>query len=304
MNHTTMTDAVGMIDDRLISGAITYQGSGKKTNRIKWGALAACLCLVVIGAATIWGRGSQSVGCTAEPTNPAAVFQVSISKNDSVSDGQASTVIPLVSAMDGLCLTADGEMADGEISKTITVFVAPDDTQVHKDESMSREEAEALAYLDLDSAADEMKDRILEARRILIFSTSWVADGFSGSVQNVKTGEIIRTLPTFSELFPGWDIPVLPDTKDQITTDGLGADCLYELSVKITLVNETNLIGVSQEPMNMFDTDREITIYLPEDTTAGDLGLKTGDTVFVSYYGSGCSLSESSIKAYAIEKEK
>ena len=302
MNHTTMTDAVGMIDDRLISGAITYQGSGKKTNRIKWGALAACLCLVVIGAATIWGRGSRSVGCAAEPANPAAVFQVSISKNDSVSDGQASTVIPLVSAMDGVCLTADGEIADGEISKAITVFVAPDDTQVHKDESMSREEAEALAYLDLDSAADEMKDRILEARRILIFSTSWVADGFSGSVQNVKTGEIIRTLPTFSELFPGWDIPVLPDTKDQITTDGLGADCLYGLSVKITLVNETNLIGVSQEPMNMFDTDREITIYLPEDTTAGALGLKTGDTVFVSYYGSGCSLSESSIKAYEIEK--
>ena len=302
MNHTTMTDAVGMIDDRLISGAITYQGSGMKPGKVKWGALAACLCLVVIGAATIWGCGSRSVGCAAEPTNPAAVFQVSISKNDSVSDGQASTVIPLVSAMDGVCLTTDGEMADGEISKAITVFVAPDDTQVHKDESMSREEAEALAYLDLDSAADEMKDRILEARRILIFSTSWVADGFSGSVQNVKTGEIIRTLPTFSELFPGWDIPVLPDTKDQITTDGLGADCLYGLSVKITLVNETNLIGVSQEPMNMFDTDREITIYLPEDTTAGDLGLKTGDTVFVSYYGSGCSLSESSIKAYEIEK--
>lgn len=302
MNHTTMTDAVGMIDDRLISGAITYQGSGMKPGKVKWGALAACLCLVVIGAATIWGRGSQSVGCTAEPTNPAAVFQVSISKNDSVSDGQASTVIPLVSAMDGVCLTADGEMADGEISKAITVFVAPDDTQVHKDESMSREEAEALAYLDLDSAADEMKDRILEARRILIFSTSWVADGFSGSVQNVKTGEIIRTLPTFSELFPGWDIPVLPDTKDQITTDGLGADCLYGLSVKITIVNETNVIGVLQEPMNMFDADREITVYLPEGTTAGALGLKTGDTVFVSYYGSGCSLSESSIRAYEIEK--
>ncbi len=302
MNHTTMTDAVGLIDDRLISGAIIYQGSGMKPGKVKWGALAACLCLAVIGAVTIWGRGSRSVGCAAEPTNPAAVFQVSISKNDSVSDGQASTVIPLVSAMDGVCLTADGEMADGEISKAITVFVAPDDTQVHKDESMSREEAEALAYLDLDSAEDEMKDRILEARRILIFSTSWVADGFSGSVQNVKTGEIIRTLPTFSELFPGWDIPVLPDTKDQITTDGLGADCLYGLSVKITLVNETNLIGVSQEPMNMFDTDREITIYLPEDTTAGALGLKTGDTVFVSYYGSGCSLSESSIKAYEIEK--
>ena len=302
MNHTTMTDAVGLIDDRLISGAITYQGSGKKTNWVKWGALAACLCLVAIGAATIWGRGSRSVGCAADPTNPAAVIQVSISKNDSVSEGQANAVIPLVSARDGLCLTANGEMSDGEISKEITVFVAPEDAQDHWDSSMSREEAEALAYLDLDSAADEMKGRILEARRILIFSTSWVADGFSGSVQNVKTGEIIRTLPTFSELFPGWDLPVLPDTKNQITADGLGADCLYGLSLKVTIVNETDVIGVLQEPMNMFDADREITVYLPDDTTTGDLDLNTGDTVFVSYYGSGCSLSESSIKAYGIKK--
>lgn len=303
MNHTTMTDAVGLIDDRLISGAITYQGGGKKPGKVKWGALAACLCLVVIGAAAIWGHSSRHVGCAAEPTNPAAVIQVSISKNDSVSEGQGNVVIPLVSARDGLCLSADGEMAGGEASKEITVFIAPDDAQVHKDESMSREEAEALAYLDLDSVADEMKSRVLEARRILIFSTSWVADGFSGSVQNVKTGEIIRTLPTFSELFPGWDLPVLPDTKDQITADGFGADCLYGLSVKITIVNESNVIGVLQEPMNMFDADREITVYLPEGTTAGALGLKTGDTVFVSYYGNSCSLSEGSIRAYAIEKK-
>ncbi len=297
MNHTAMTDAVGLIDDRLISGAITYQGSGKKTNRIKWGALAACLCLAVIGAAAVWGRGIRPGGSTAEPTVPAAVIQVSLSKNDSASESGADAAIRLVSAGDGLFLAADSEAA-GDVA----VFVASDDVQVHRGESMSREEAEALAYLDLDSVADEMKSRILEARSVLIFSTSWVADGYSGSVQNVKTGEIIRTLPAFSELFPGWDLPVLPDTQDRITADGLGADCLYGLSMRILAVNETSVTGISPEPMNMFDADAEITVYLPEGTTAGDLGLKTGDTVFVSYYGSSCSLSESSIRAYGIEK--
>lgn len=302
MNYPKMTEAIGMIDDRLISGAIAYQGSGKKIGRVKWGALAACLCLVVIGAAAVWDRGIRSGGPAAEISDPAAVIQVSLSRTASASEREADAAIHLVSAKDGLCLTADGETAGGGASGGITVFVAPEGAQDHRDESMSSEEAEALAYLDLDSAEGEMKDRILEARRILIFSTSWVADGYSGSVQNVKTGEIIRTLPTFSELFPGWDLPVLPDTNDRITADGLGADCLYGLSIKVIAVNETNLIGVSQEPMNMFGTDREITVYLPEDTTSGDLGLKSGDTVFVSYYGSSCSLSEGSIKAYGIKK--
>ena len=299
MNYPKMTDALGFIDDRLISGAITYQGTGKKINRVKWGALAACLCLVLIGAVTIWGRGTRSVKCAAEPTDPAAVIQVSLSKHDSIPESGADIAIQLVSARDGLFLTADSEA-----SEDIAGFIAPDDAQDHRGESMSREEAEALAYLDLDSAAEDMKDRILEARRILIFSTSWVADGYSGSVQNVITGEIIRTLPTFSELFPGWDLPVLPDTEDQITADGLGADCLYGLSMRILAVNETSVTGVSLEAMNMFDTDREITVYLPEGTTAAALDLKPGDTILVSYYGSSCSLSEGSIKAHAVEKEK
>ncbi len=297
MNHSAMTDAVGLIDDRLISGAIAYQGSRKKIHRVKWGALVACLCLAVIGAAALWDRGTRSVSCAADSTDPEAVIQVSQSKNASDSESGTDAAIQLVSAGGGLFLAADGEAA-GDVAG----FVAPDGAQDQQGEGMSREEAESLAYLDLDSAADEMKDRILEARRILIFSTSWVADGFSGSIQNIKTGEIIRTLPTFSELFPGWDMPELPNANDRITADGLGADCLYGLSVRIKIVNETNLICVSQEPMNMFDTDREITVYLPEGTTARDLGLKTGNTVFVSYYGSGCSLFESSIKAYAIKK--
>ncbi len=296
MNQPNMTDAMGLIDDRLISDAITYQRGEKKTNRIKWGAMAACLCLAVLGAA-VWGRAPRSVRSGTEETDPAAVIQVSVSKEAAVSEGRADAAVRLVSVGDGLYLAADGEA-----SKEIAVFVAPEDTQDPKDESMSLEEAEALAYLDLDSASDEMKDRILAARRTIIFSRSWVADGYSGCVQNVKTGEIIRTLPTFSELFPGWDLPEFPITSDQITGDGLGADCLYGLSLRILTAEETRVIGVSREPLNLFGTDAEITVYLPENTSAGDLGINTGDTVFVSYYGSGCSLSESWIRAASIEK--
>ncbi len=297
MNLPKMTDAIGLIDDQLISDAITFPGPVKKTVRIKWVTMAACLCLAVIGAVAGWGHGIHPGRTGTEKTDPTAVIQVSLSRNASDSEDEAESAIRLVSAKDGLCLAADGEASD-----RIAVFVAPDDTQDHRSESMSLEEAEALAYLDLDSAEGEMKEKILEARRTIIFSMSWVADGFSGCVQNVKTGEIILTLPSFSELFPDWDIPEFPNTNGQITVDGLGTDCLYGLTMKVITVNETSLIGTSQEPMNMFDTNAEITVFLPENTAAEDLGLKTGDIVFISYYGSGCSLAESAIKAYTIEK--
>ncbi len=295
MNHPNMTDAIGLLDDRLISEAITFHGSEKKTSRMKWGTLAACLCLMVIGAIAVWEHGIRP---GREEPDPAALVQVSLSRNASVAENEAENAIRLVSTKDGLCLAADGGEGQG-----ITVFVAPDDTQDQRDESMHLEEAEALAYLDLDSAPDEMKERILEARRTVIFSTSWVADGFSGCVQNVKTGEIIRTLPTFSELFPGWDMPEPPNTEDQATADGLGTDCFYGLTMILTAVKETSVTGTPREAMNMFDTASEITVYLPEGITAGDLGLEPGDTVFVSHYGSGCSLTERWIRAFAIEKQ-
>jgi len=64
------------------------------------------------------------------------------------------------------------------------------------------------AYLDIETASPEMKLEILEARKVVINNTEWVADGLDGWVENVKTGEIIRRIPNFSELFPGWEIPI------------------------------------------------------------------------------------------------
>ena len=43
-------DAIGYVDDQLVEKADKYNGSKKKNAWIKWGAMAACLCLVVAGA--------------------------------------------------------------------------------------------------------------------------------------------------------------------------------------------------------------------------------------------------------------
>lgn len=68
--------------------------------------------------------------------------------------------------------------------------------------------AEQYAYLDLDSASPSMQKKILDARNTIIFSKDWVADGYEADVEDVTTGEVLETLPSFSELFPGWDLPV------------------------------------------------------------------------------------------------
>lgn len=69
-------------------------------------------------------------------------------------------------------------------------------------------EIQERAYMDMEQASPEMQQSILEARKEIVNNTDWVADGYTGYIQNVETGEIIKELPQFSELFPGWDIPV------------------------------------------------------------------------------------------------
>lgn len=54
MSIPKMAKAMGYIDDDLVSGAVEYKRTKKKNSWVKWGAMAACLCLVVVGAFTIF----------------------------------------------------------------------------------------------------------------------------------------------------------------------------------------------------------------------------------------------------------
>ena len=67
------------------------------------------------------------------------------------------------------------------------------------------EEAKKLAYQDLKTASREMQTKILEARKVVINSADWVADGYNAYTTDASGNEI--PIPHFSELFPGWEMP-------------------------------------------------------------------------------------------------
>ncbi len=48
------------------------------------------------------------------------------------------------------------------------------------------ESASEFAYLDADKATPELKEKILEARKEIIYNTDWVADGYVGCIRNIK----------------------------------------------------------------------------------------------------------------------
>lgn len=62
MKTPKMVEAMSYIDDDLVSGAITYTKK-KKGGWLRWGAMAACLCLVVVGAVHMMapGTGNKAV---------------------------------------------------------------------------------------------------------------------------------------------------------------------------------------------------------------------------------------------------
>ena len=84
---------------------------------------------------------------------------------------------------------------------------AQDSDFIENQKASTIKAAEAIAYMDVDSASAEMQDRILAAREIIIESKSWIADGFEAVIKN-EDGTSTK-VPHFSELFPGWDIPTI-----------------------------------------------------------------------------------------------
>ena len=71
MSTPKLAIAMNYIDDDLVSGAVEYKRTKKKNSWLKWGAMAACLCLVVsIAFPFVFDRGQSSEplpgGVTAE----------------------------------------------------------------------------------------------------------------------------------------------------------------------------------------------------------------------------------------------
>ena len=90
---------------------------------------------------------------------------------------------------------------------------APSDTaaaertaaQASAERAKKLEEAKKIAYQDPKTASEETRARILEARKLIINSASWVADGYEGYTVDQNGNK--TPLPHFSDLFPGWELP-------------------------------------------------------------------------------------------------
>lgn len=87
----------------------------------------------------------------------------------------------------------------------------PQELQTHilADEELSA--AATYAYMDLDTASDALKDDILAARDSIIYSEGWTVDG-NGYIE-LPDGTV-EVLPKFSDLFPGWDLPVCTSSSE------------------------------------------------------------------------------------------
>lgn len=64
-----------------------------------------------------------------------------------------------------------------------------------------------IAYLDINTAPESLKETILQARSVIIFSTGWVTDDPEnhGSFHSETSERFF--IPKFSDLFPDWDLP-------------------------------------------------------------------------------------------------
>lgn len=89
-------------------------------------------------------------------------------------------------------------------------------------------ETETIAYMDLQEASPALQEEILQAREAIIFSNSWVVDGYNAHVGRADGS--IEVLPKFSTLFPGWDVPVDPSGPVTPVSQGEDSSTLPEIS--------------------------------------------------------------------------
>lgn len=98
--------------------------------------------------------------------------------------------------------------------------------------------AQRYAYLSLDDAGPELRTKILEAREIIIYSKAWIADG-AGTLTITRADGTTETVPTFSEQFPGWDMPApkIYKTEENDSAGNAASTASVDKVVQVALKN-------------------------------------------------------------------
>lgn len=269
------------IDDRYIEESRETKLNAKHITWKRYTAVAACLCLIALSAVVAF-HGKE---------RPAEVYHLSLVQDSA--QGQDTAEICTLSFTDqSTDIKHFVTLEDGTMIPAVFVPATFHDSNSN-DVDMTLEEAQSFAYMDLDTAPAELRETILKAREVIIYSQSWVADGLEAYITSPDGTK--RSVPAFSELFPGWELPTIDPSLSTMTPDGLGRDAKYGVFVEIAEIMNDYIMGRVTSASTPFQTGQRIQVYFPEDFDVSQ--LRKGTVQFVSYYGKDCDGANGTVRA-------
>lgn len=273
------------IDDRYIEESRETKLNAKHIAWKRYAAIAACLCLIAASSVILF-HGKKEHISDYERVYHLSVFQVNMK-------GQETAEICTLSYTDqGSDLEHFVTLADGTMVPAVFVPATFHDSSSN-DVDMTLEEARSFAYMDLDTAPAELQETIQKAREVIIYSQSWVADGFEAYISSPDGTK--RSVPAFSELFPGWELPTIDPSLNTMTPDGLGRDAKYGVFVEIAEIMNDYMLGRVTSASTPFQAGQSIQVYFPEDFDVSQ--IRKGTVQFVSYYGKDCDGANGTVRA-------
>lgn len=130
------------------------------------------------------------------------------------------------------------------------------------------------AYMDLEEADAATQQIILEARKEIIFSTSWVADGLYGYITD-SDGIVQEVVPQFSEVFPAdWEVPV------DINTSAVATPYSWQHSFNGVVILRRPPTSGTPSPFHQLSTGVFNNLYVK---TISTVGYNTSGTYNVGY---------------------
>mgnify|MGYP000444345376 CR=1 FL=1 len=155
---------------------------------------------------------------------------------------------------------------------SVTAMAAPiqelDSVEIQNEAKI--EAAKEIAYMDVNSASSEMQERILEAREVIIESQSWVADGWEATITHADG--TVESIPTFSECFPGWDIPVCEPVNTARSVTAIEFDSPLSQLVTVSLPKASSTVN-APDAFYINNIENELGVYVSELTTSTSCNL-------------------------------
>ncbi len=271
------------LDDKYIEEARETKLTGKRPGWKRYAAIAACLCLFAVSTVIVFHGKEQ----------PAGVYHLSLF-HDPAPGQEAAEICTLSYTDQSSNIEHFVTLEDGTTIPAVSL--ASSEQTESDDAGMTLEEAQSFAYMDLDTAPEELREIILKAREVIIYSRAWVADGLEAYVTSPDGTR--SALPSFSELFPGWELPTIDPDSCAMTADGLGCDAMYGMFVEVTEIKNDYIMGRLTSTATPFQAGQSIRVDFPDHFDAGS--LEKGTVQFVSFYGKDCDGAAGTVHAVEI----